>query len=90
MSKQINELEIKYESEKKDKDIAIKQSSIQIKNIELLSLLIGFLFMATAAVFILIFYRKRNKAYMALVQKQLDFIASENRLLDEQKTGEKI
>ena len=81
MAKQINELEIKYETEKKDKDIALKQNKIRIKNIELLSLLIGFLFLTLAAVLILRLYRKRNKAYIALVQKQMESMA--NRALND-------
>ncbi len=89
MSKQINELEIKYETEKKDKDIVLKQNKIRVKNIELLFLLIGFLLIAVAAVFILRLYRKRNKAYMALVKKQMDIMACEAQIDKEEKSFNK-
>ncbi len=89
MSKQINELEIKYETEKKDKDIALKQNKIRIKNIELLSLLTGFLFIAIVAIFILRLYRKRNKAYTALVQKQMEIMACEVQADEEEKSFNK-
>ena len=78
MTKQINELEIKYETEKKDKDIVLTQNKIRVKNIELLSLLLGLLFITLAAVLILRLYRKRNKAYMALVQKQMEFMTNDD------------
>jgi AraC-like DNA-binding protein len=77
MGKQINELEIKYETEKKDKALALKQNKIRVRNIELFSLLTGFLLLIVAAVFIFRLYRKRNKAYLALVQKQMDIMACE-------------
>lgn len=77
MSKQINELEIKYETEKKDKALLFKQNKIRVKNIELLSLVLGFFLLAIAAILIYRLYRKRNKAYLALVQKQMDIMACE-------------
>ncbi len=83
MSKQINELEIKYETEKKDKALVLKQNKIKIKNIELFSLLIGFLLLIAAAAFIFRLYRKRNRAYLALVQKQIDIMACETQVSEE-------
>ena len=85
MSNQINELEIKYETEKKDKALVLKQNKIRIKNTELFSLLIGFLLLIAAAVFIFQLYRKRNKAYLALVKKQMDIMACEAQTGEEEK-----
>ena len=89
MSRQINKLEIEYETEKKDEELNIRKQKIRVKNIELTTLVSGFVLLLVFSVFILILYRNRNKAYMALVQKHLDWLEAEGQAEKEEAENEK-
>ncbi len=71
MTQKINDLQIKYETELKDKEIERQKAELKRKN--------RFLVLTTAGIFVLLFlsavifilYRKKNEAYEELVKKNL-------------------
>lgn len=69
-TKGINELKFQYETEKKDQTIlylneldALKSQSLKSKNISLIIILAGFVMILVLAVFYIMAFRKKKKAY---------------------------
>ena len=71
--KNIAEMEVKFETEKKDKEIMQQK---KIRNIYL----IAFVFFISAIIIILIQYHKKNRAHKFLVKKNIDIINNEKEL----------
>lgn len=81
LKKQIQELEIKYETAKKDKEIALKNATIRRKNLILtytFSLSILLIIFSTIVFFL---YQKKKQAYEKLVRQQMEIIETDNKLL---------
>ena len=79
MSKQINKLEIEYETEKKDRELEARQEKIRTRNRELAASVSGFVLLLAFALVVSVLYKKRNRAYLALVQKHLDWLEAEQK-----------
>ncbi len=75
----INELQIKYETEKKDRIITEKTEALERKNQALLFTGAGVVLFVFLSIVIYSLYRKKNEAYKALVKKNLEIISSEER-----------
>ena len=71
--KNIAEMEVKFETEKKDKEILQQK---KLRNIYF----IAFVFIVAAIIIIFIQYRKKNKAYKFLVKKNIDLLNNEKEL----------
>ncbi|MCD4791905.1 MAG: AraC family transcriptional regulator [Bacteroidales bacterium] len=71
--KNIAETEVKFETEKKEKEILQQK---KIRNIYL----IAFVFFISAIITVFIEYRKKNSAYKFLVKKNIDMINNEKEL----------
>lgn len=86
-AKTINQLNIKYETEKKNQEIELLNSKREFQNKILYVLSIGLLTLLSFFIVILIQKNKKNQAYKELVQKNLELIKSEKHLsLDLLKT----
>ncbi len=77
----INELQIKYETAKKDQEIQQKNDALRRKNLALLLSVSGGIFFVAISIFIFILYRKKNEAYKEIVKKNLEIIDAEKQLL---------
>ncbi|MHB2150955.1 helix-turn-helix domain-containing protein [Calditrichota bacterium LG25] len=73
ISQQINELKIKYDTEKKEKELAFKEAIIKRKDRENQFLTLGALVMLILLSAIIILYIKKRMAYNLLVQKGLQW-----------------
>ncbi len=74
----INELQIKYETEKKDKEIVEKTASLKEKNIELIYAATGTVVFVLISVVVFILYGKKNAAYKELVKKNIELLKQED------------
>jgi len=90
-TEQINELQIKYETEKKEKELALKSEQLRLEKIKLRFFVAALLGTVSFLLVTLHFYRKRSVAYKELVRKNLELIRSEKRIEElqekEQSTG---
>ncbi len=91
-AEKINELQIKYETEKKSKEIAEKTAALKERNIALFFAFALITVFGLAAVIVFNLYRKKNAAYKELVRKNLEIIrredetaAAKNKLKSENK-----
>jgi YesN/AraC family two-component response regulator len=84
VAKQINELQIKYETEKKDKELKLKDATIKEKNLKLTFLIFGLAVFILFSTTLLIMYKKKNKAYRELVRKNMELV-QEGLLLKKRK-----
>ena len=73
IGKNIAETEVKFETEKKDKEI------LQQKKIRKIYF-IAFVFIVSAIIVIFIQYRKKNRAYKFLVKKNIDLLNNEKEI----------
>ena len=83
----INELQIKYETEKKDKELTEKTASIKEKNIILIYSFIGGSVFILISFVVIILYRKKNAAYKELVKKYIEIIKKEDEVIESKKTS---
>jgi AraC-like DNA-binding protein len=81
----INELQIKYETAKKDKEIQEKNASLKQKNLMLTLTISGSILFVLIAFIIFILYRNKNEAYKELVRKNLEIIKCEKKPLTHRK-----
>ncbi|MFH0735480.1 MAG: AraC family transcriptional regulator [bacterium] len=79
-AKAIADLQTKYNIENKEKDLQIKDLEIKDKNFQLVAESIIFGLVLTTLIIVLLLYRKRNLAYIDLVNKNLELMATEDRL----------
>lgn len=77
-SRQIAELQTKYETEKKDKELLLRQAKIDLTAAERDTLMYTLAMLVTLAVFIIIFFNQRQKAMKKLREK--DFELHEKRV----------
>jgi len=73
----INELQIKYETEKKDREIERNNIILKEKNTALFYSISGALFFIAVSIIIFILYFKKNAAYKEIVRKNLEIIQKE-------------
>ncbi len=71
IANQLSELQIKYDTEKKDQQIKIQAITLKNKNLILQYSLLGGGLAFVALVLIIILYRKKNQAYKLLVYQNL-------------------
>ena len=83
--KQINELQIKYETEKKDREITKKNAALEVKNIVITYSIIGVVFFMIFSIVIFVFYTHKKTAYRELVRKNLALIKSEDKILSQKR-----
>ncbi len=74
LKKQIQELEIKYETAKKDKDIALKAATIRRKNLILTYTFSIIILLIIFSGIIFTLYRKKNQAYKDLVRRNMELV----------------
>ena len=85
ITRQVNELQIKYETEKKDHMLAMKDLSLRAKNKQLFFIsLISFIIIVFSGV-VFILYRHRNMAYKELVRKNIELLRSEDQIIQVEK-----
>ncbi len=77
----INELQVKYETEKKDKLIQKKNAMLKHKNMILTITIFGGILFVFIAIFVFKLYSNKNKAYKELVKKNLEIIKCEEKPL---------
>ncbi len=81
----INELQIKYETEKKDREIQKKNALLKHKNLILTLTVSGVILFIIISIFIFVLYRMKNAAYKELVKKNLELIKFEKKPLGEKR-----
>jgi|GEM_PF-1332938 len=93
-TRQIAEMETKYETEKKEKEIItlhkdneIKQMRLSKKNILIYSLTIGIVAVFGFLIFIFFQYKKRDKTYKDLVRKNLEIVKTESIIQEKYEDG---
>ena len=87
VAKQLHELQIKYETEKKDKALAFKDAALERKNLIIrYTFIIAFILVISSAV-ILIMYRKKQKAYLELIRMHVDSLQKEEAFGKKAKKG---
>ncbi len=74
LGKQINELQIKYETEKKDKKIKLKDAALKRQSLKLKYYVLAVIVTTIFAIIIFIFYRKKNQAYKELVRRNMEIV----------------
>ncbi len=74
LGKQINELQIKYETEKKDKKIKLKDAALKRQSLKLKYSVLAVIVTTIFAIIIFIFYRKKNYAYKELVRRNMEIV----------------
>ena len=91
---QIAEMEIKYETEKKEKEIItlhkdneINQMRLSKKNILVYSLTIGIIAVFGFLILIFFQYKRRDKAYKNLVRKNLEIVKTESVIQEKYEDG---
>ena len=78
MSRQINELNAKYETEKKDKEILRKKAELRQKGLIIRSLIIGTIIVIILSLVIWKLYLSQRRAYQMLVQKHMELVHLHN------------
>ncbi len=87
VTEQLHELQIKYETEKKDKALAFKDAALERKNLIIrYTLIIAFILVISSAI-TLIMYRKNKKAYLELIRMHVDSLQKEEALDKKAKKG---
>ena len=81
LKKQIQELEVKYETAKKDKEIALKEATIKRKNLFLTFTFSIIILLIIFSAIIFILYKKKKHAYEQLVRQQMEAIETDGKLL---------
>ncbi len=94
VTKQISELQIKYETEKKDKALAIKDAAIEKRNLIIRYTLIITLASILFLIVVFILYRKKNYAYKELVRRNMELVEKggftpTRKAISTDSTGEK-
>ncbi len=77
----INELQIKYETAKKDHEIQEKTDALRRRNSALIFSVSGVILFIAISILIFILYRKKNEAYKEIVKKNIELINTEEQLL---------
>lgn len=84
----ISEFQFKYETEKKEQQIALQQTAIKDKNLLLVFLVIGGSLIFVGLMVILVLYRIKNKAYKQLVYQSLENTSNALLVKIEENTDE--
>ena len=84
----LDEFEIKYQTEKKDKEIKIQKAAIIDKNLKFRYLLLGGGIVFMALIIIVFLYIKRNQAYKQLVYQSLDIVGKNKHKTEEEDIDE--
>ena len=85
----LNEFKIKYQTEKKDKEIKIQEAAIVNKNLKYRYSLLGGGMVLIALIIIILLYIKRDQAYKHLVYQSLN-IVGKNQYETEEENEEDI
>jgi len=80
----IEELQVKYETSKKDQQIKLDEITIKNKGLYLLYSLAGASVIFVALLIIIFLYKKRNKAYRHLVYLNLNIVGKNQHEADEE------
>ena len=84
-ARQINELRVKYETEKKEHEVALRTQQLRMAKMRLrFALLLAALALGSVVV-VANLYRKRTIAYRELVKRNLELVRSERRISDLEK-----
>ncbi len=79
-ARQINELRVKYETEKKEQEIALREQQLRLAKTKFRFAVALFLMAAVSVVVVVNLYVKRTVAYRELVKRNLELVDSERRL----------
>ncbi len=77
VTKQINELQVKYETEKKDREIALRDAAIERKNIAIRYSAFVAVISTIFLIVVFILYTKKRKAYLEITRMHLSEIQEE-------------
>ncbi len=79
IAKQLNELQTKYETEKKDKELALKDAALKRREMALRFTLFAIFFLVIFVVVVFVLYRKKREAYLELIKRYVASIETEKR-----------
>ncbi len=83
----IQELQIKYETEKKDKELTEKNSALREQKLFLTYSILGIILLILVVAVISFLYKDKNRAYKELVRKNLEIIKKEENYIKGSKAG---
>ncbi len=79
-AKNIAEMQAKFDTEKKSKEIELKEAQLKIKDFQLLASSILFVILITAFVIVFNLFNKQKLAYRDLVKRNLELVKAEKEI----------